>query len=142
MVILSILAGIIIYLIIKNDLLNFFEIPEKHVIIPLAFVLIFLIGLVASITFYNMEIINRNNSDQANYNLYFCFTQSQGECQALASTATNESYAEYLDGRSPKIEVSIPQSIPYQAQRNLGTTFVLGLIIGWVVGVVFSGKKS
>jgi len=89
-----------------------------------------------------MEIINRNNNDQANYSLYFCATQSLGECQALASEATNQSYAEYLDGRIPKIEVSIPQSLTYQAQRNMGTFFIVGLLLGWIAGVLVSERKS
>ena len=142
MIILSFLAGVIIYLITKNELFNFFEIPEKHVIVPLIFVLIFIIGLIGAITFYNMEIINRASNAEQEYSIYFCLTQSQGDCQALASAATNKSYARYLDGKSSKIFVSIPQSIPYQTQRNLGSPFFLGLIIGWAVGVVFSERKS
>jgi len=142
MVILSCLAGIIIYLTMRTQILNFFELDAKSLKIPLVILLIFIIGLVASITFYNMEIINRNNNDQANYSLYFCATQSLGECQALASEATNQSYAEYLDGRIPKIEVSIPQSLTYQAQRNMGTFFIVGLLLGWIAGVLVSERKS
>jgi hypothetical protein len=141
MLILTFLAGIIIYLTLKEDLLNFFKIPEKHIIIPTIFIIIFFIGLIGAITFYNMETINRNNNDQTNYTLYFCLTQSQNECQALANEATNNSYSRFLDGKIAKLEVSIPQSIPYQAQRNVGSPFFLGLIVGWALGVILNGKK-
>ena len=142
MLALSLLAGILIYLSVKDNVIDFFGFKEKSFLIPIFFIILLISGVVLASTFHYMEIINRNNSAEQNYSIHFCAIESQLSCQANANAATNESYQLYLAGKIQKVQVSIPISLIYQAQRNIGTAFFIGMIIGWAVGVLLSERKQ
>lgn len=105
---------------------------NPHKIYPIVLILL-IFGGVAFINYVHWtEVVLIRGSPSQVYQPMVCWTESYEVCMQTANNLTNASYTDVVNGASRTLTVYIGIPVIEEIKNNIGTYFVVGIIIAWI----------